>query len=398
MGVVFALVAWLVIIITNVNLARRKGRNPWLWGILSVITVGLAWLLTFILMALKPKEKSTVSAETADPVVVSTPVAVPTPPIAQPAVVPKVGGKLSTTGLSVAESGQLVIKDRKLSRIGWFLLANAAIVLSVSAISGGSLIAYTPYLIIFSSLYPFFSLWSSRWLAKRSHGIVIIDSNTEDEGAQALYSIVEDLVHKADLKVMPQVGIYASEEVNAFATGPTRKRSLVAFSSGLLESMDQRSVAAVAAHEISHIANGDMVTLALVQSVVNAAINVISIPLSIIQFVANFSDNVSNAMRFLIWIFRFLLTLVLVLLGSLVVKAFSRHREFKADALAARLLDRDSMVLALSELSHHHTSQLLKGQAAFAAFKIAGPKYWLDIFSTHPSTERRINALQKLDI
>lgn len=291
----------------------------------------------------------------------------------------------------------LHVRKGGLTRLTWFVLANAAIVLSVSIISGGTLVGAMPYLIAISSLFPFLALLFSRWLAMRSHRIALIDEATDDEAAKALRTTVKQLALRAGLKKVPQVGIYESPDMNAFATGFSRNSALVAFSSGLVQTLDDKSIAAVAAHEISHIANGDMVTLALVQSVVNTIVNLITIPLRFINIVAVFDQNIGDAVKWMFTIFRWVLTILLLFFGSLVVRAFSRHREFKADALAARLLDKEAMIGALEALSHDtiHAPRL---QRAYSSLKIHSPSRLWDIFSTHPSVERRIKALQKLSI
>lgn len=308
--------------------------------------------------------------------------------------VPMIANNFSAIAEILKTSPQVRVKRRMMSRLMWFLAANAGVVASVSIITDGQATGAIPYLLIVSCLFPFLLLHFSRWLAKRAHGIVLIDANTDDEVARALYATVEGLAKRAGLKRVPEVGIYDAPDMNAFATGPTRRKSLVAFSTALLEEMDERSVAAVAAHEISHVANGDMITLALVQSVVNAVVYLITIPLSVIRLIALFDANIGVLAFWLISVIRFLLTLFLLFLGSLVVKSFSRRREFKADALAAKLLDRDAMIVALETLANDSERPPRKLQP-YAAMKINSPRRWLDIFSTHPSTERRIRALRQ---
>ena len=295
--------------------------------------------------------------------------------------------------LSVANP--LRIRKGHFTRLTWFILANAAIAISVSIISGGELVQMVPYLIALSSIFPFFMLLMSRSLAISSHHIALIDHTIEDPMAKNLYATVTQLATRAGLKKTPQVGIYDSADMNAFATGFSRHHALVAFSTGLLQSLEDKSIAAVAAHEISHIANGDMVTMALVQSVVNTIINLITIPLKLVNLIAIFDRNIGAAAMWLVFIFRWVLTVILIFFGSLVLHAFSRHREFKADALAARLLDKEAMIIALEELSHD-TVRTPKSQTAYASFKINSTSRLWDIFSTHPSIGRRIKALQKL--
>jgi len=289
----------------------------------------------------------------------------------------------------------LRVRKGHFTRLSWFILANVAIAISVSVMSGGQLVQMVPYLILFSSIIPFFVLLFSRWLTIRSHHITLVDNTVDQPIVKDLYETVKQLAARAGLKKTPQVGIYESADMNAFATGFSRHHALVAFSSALVESMDEKSIAAVAAHEISHIANGDMITLTLVQSVVNTIINLITIPLKLVNIVAIFDRNVGAVVTVIVILFRLILTAILIFLGSLVLKAFSRHREFKADALAAKLLDKDAMITALEHLSHD-TVRAPKSQTAYASFKIHSPSRVWDIFSTHPSIERRVRALKKL--
>lgn len=298
----------------------------------------------------------------------------------------------------IRRSGRLSINGGTFKRLSWFILVNAAIILSLTIISGGLLLFYAPFLILFSATFPFLFLLLSRWMAKRSHGIVPIEPHRyQNEEEKNLYEMVESLAHKAGLPHCPEVGIYHSDEINAFATGASKKKSLVAFSTGLLDNMDEQSVTAVAAHEVAHIANGDMVTLTLVQSVVNTIISIITIPLSIFNwFIHFFSEHAGTLTAWLVTLCKYIITIFLVFLGSLVVKLFSRKREFAADKLAAELFSRDAMIGALEAL-RGDTPVIERHQQEYAAFKINGPRRWTDIFSTHPNIERRIYALKKLN-
>src|SRR6187399_2210926 len=166
-------------------------------------------------------------------------------------------------------------------RVALFLVTNIAIVLTVSLIlhllgvgryvgpNGLDLRSLVVFCFIWGMAGSMISLLISRWMAKRSTGMQLVNGRTGDDTADWLYRTVEELTRKANLP-MPEVGIYPSEEVNAFATGPSKSRSLVAVSSGLLRSMRREEVEGVLAHEVAHIANGDMVTMALLQGVVNA--------------------------------------------------------------------------------------------------------------------------------
>ena len=310
---------------------------------------------------------------------------------------PKSWQSFSAISHYLGTTSPLRVRKGHFTRLTWFMMANIAIAISVSIMSDGQLVQAVPYLILLSSIVPFFVLLFSRWLAIRSHHITRIDDTVDQPMVKDLYETVKQLAAKAGLKKTPQVGIYESADMNAFATGFSRNHALVAFSSALIESMDEKSIAAVAAHEISHIANGDMITLTLVQSVVNTIINLITIPLKFVNIVAIFDENVGALVCVVVTLFRLILTAILIFLGSLVLKAFSRHREFKADALAAKLLNKEAMIAALEQLSHD-TTRAPKTQTAYASFKIHSPSRVWDLFSTHPSIDRRIRALQKLSI
>ncbi|WP_083677789.1 zinc metalloprotease HtpX [Paenibacillus sp. FSL R7-0337] len=291
---------------------------------------------------------------------------------------------------------RIEIKSGKWKTLSWFLLANAAILLSLAIISGGALIGIFPFVLLASCTLPFISLCCSRWMAKRVHQMYIVDQeHFQSDSEHHLFTLVEMLSMKAGLGKTPQVGMYRSDDINAFATGVTRNRSLVAFSSAILEKMDEEALAAVAAHEIAHIANGDMLTLTLVQSVINSVVMLCTLPLQLLEWFSRFSEQGSRMMIWVIALTRHLLTVILIFLGSLLVKAFSRHREFKADHLAAQLLDRHAMISALEYLKHQ-PQVTLPNQKAYAAFKIHTTRSWLDILSTHPSIDRRIEALRNL--
>ena len=292
----------------------------------------------------------------------------------------------------------LGLTGNTLKTIKWLVLANAAVIISLGLISGGNLIGLAPYLLILGSVFPLGSLVFSKALAKKAHNIVVLKEGyfqTPEE--ESLYRLVENLSYRAGIEKMPEVGIYHSPDMNAFATGMNRNNSIVAFSTALLEKMDEESIAAVAAHEVAHIANGDMITLSIVQGVINAIVLLITIPLSFIKLAALFSEDVGALAFWIIALVKMVITAIALFLGNLVVKAFSRRREFEADALAAQLVDKESMIGALKLLSRE-TIIAPKEQAEYAAFKISSPEAWLDIFSTHPSIERRIEKLQNLQM
>jgi heat shock protein HtpX len=234
----------------------------------------------------------------------------------------------------------------------------------------------------------FISLLMSRWIAKRATGVHLIDGRSGDSQLDWLHQTVERLTRQANLP-MPEVGIYESGEVNAFATGPSKSRSLVAVSTGLMRAMRPEEVEGVLAHEVAHIANGDMVTMTLLQGVMNAFVMFFA---RVIASVLTRSDDDrrGGGSYFLVVI---VLQIVLGILGSLVTAWFSRHREFRADAGGAHLAGRERMLGALRRLAANHELVDTSHQA-LATMKINGVRGWAAMFSTHPPLEARIAALQ----
>jgi heat shock protein HtpX len=287
-------------------------------------------------------------------------------------------------------------------RIVLFIATNLAIMVTLSVVFsllgiGGYIqpdggLNYTA-LMIFALVWgmggAFISLQISRWMAKRAMGVQLIDGRSGREELDWVYRTVEQLAQKARLP-MPEVGVYDSPEVNAFATGPSQRRSLVAVSTGLLRGMRRDEVEGVLAHEVAHIQNGDMVTLTLIQGVVNAF--VIFFARVIANVVRNMVDSRNAAMvGFAVTI---VLDILLGILGAMIVAWFSRAREFRADAGAAQLSSRENMIGALKRLMQTH--QLVDDRnQALATMKIAGGrKNWMAFFSTHPPLEARIAALE----
>ncbi len=236
----------------------------------------------------------------------------------------------------------------------------------------------------------FISLLMSKTIAKWSTGAqVITHPSTSTE--LWLMQTVEKLAQRAGLP-MPEVAIYEGEP-NAFATGATKKSSLVAVSTGLLQSMSRDEVEAVLAHEVAHVANGDMVTLTLIQGVVNTF--VIFLARIVGYFVdsmlrRNDEESSGPGIGFMVTVI--VCEIVFGILASIIVAAFSRHREFRADAGAARLMGTPSpMVAALRRLGGMEADGLPQNMQAMG---ISGGKSWLALFSSHPPIEARIAALQ----
>jgi heat shock protein HtpX len=247
----------------------------------------------------------------------------------------------------------------------------------------------------------FISLALSRVMAKFMMGVKVIDPNTRDSQDADLVQMVHNLARSAGLSKMPEVGIYDSPEVNAFATGPTRSRALVAVSTGLLSRMNRNEIEGVLGHEMTHVANGDMVTMTLVQGVVNAFVLFLSkvIAFAISQALRGDRERESGEsgsfmVRFLVEI---VLQIVFTFLGMIVVSAFSRWREFRADAGGARLAGSQNMISALRSLQR--TFEIVDPQpqqAQVQTMKISGHGTGLmKLFATHPPLEARIARLQQ---
>jgi heat shock protein HtpX len=242
----------------------------------------------------------------------------------------------------------------------------------------------------------FISLFMSKFIAKMALSVVIINPDNATREERFLLEIIYSLANKAALKKMPEVGIYRSPELNAFATGPSKNNALVAVSSGLLMSMDRDEIEAVLGHEISHIANGDMVTMTLIQGVVNSFAMFLSRVIAYTISLAMGGDEKSNEFSYMTYS---MLTLVFdiffTLLGTILVAAFSRWREYRADSGGARLSSRDKMIAALRRLQNGPDIEDDRAPS-LAAFKIAHHPNWLEIFSTHPPLEKRIARLQDM--
>lgn len=288
-------------------------------------------------------------------------------------------------------------------RIVLFLLTNFLIFITISIVL--NVLGVRPYLhangidyqalLIFSLVWgfagAFISLALSRVMAKWMLGVKVIDPMQARE-LQWLYNMIEQISKSAGLPRTPEVGVYDSPEVNAFATGPTKNRALVAFSSGLLQSMSREDIEGVAAHEISHISNGDMVTMTLLQGIVNAFVIFLS---RVIAFFA--AQAVKENQRFMVEFgIRLVLDILLGLLGAMVVAWFSRQREFRADAGSARLVGKSKMIGALETLARRASSlEYAKDTPSLATMKISSrPKGFLGFIATHPPLEARIAALQ----
>jgi heat shock protein HtpX len=247
------------------------------------------------------------------------------------------------------------------------------------------------------------SLALSRLMAKWFMGVKVIPPNTNDPELRELVATVHELAQRARLPEMPEVGIYESPDVNAFATGPTRSRALVAVSTGLLQGMGSREVAGVLGHEVTHIANGDMVTMTLVQGVINAFVLFLSRILAFAVSQALRSRDDDRGGGWIDFLLVMVFQIVFSLLGMFVVCWFSRAREFKADAGGARLAGRENMIDALRALQRQFDPQVAAAEAkhapSFQSLKISGRAGGLmALLATHPPLEERITRLEQAQL
>ncbi|QGX91346.1 protease HtpX [Tatumella sp. TA1] len=285
-------------------------------------------------------------------------------------------------------------------RIVLFLCTNLAvmavfgIILSLTGIRSASI----PGLMIMAGLFgfggSFVSLLMSKWMALRSVGGEVIEQ-PRNETERWLMQIVTQQSQQAGITT-PQVAIYHAPDINAFATGARKNASLVAVSTGLLQNMNRDEAEAVIAHEISHIANGDMVTMTLIKGVVNTF--VIFISRIIAQVASGFlssdrEEEGSNGNPLVYFAVATVLELVFGILASIITMWFSRHREFHADAGSAKLVGREKMIAALERLK---TSYEPQEPGTMMAFCINGKQKSLsELFMSHPPLDKRIEALRQ---
>jgi heat shock protein HtpX len=248
-------------------------------------------------------------------------------------------------------------------------------------------------LLVFAALFgfagSFISLALSKWMAKRAMGVKVI-TQPSSAAESWLLNTVRIQAQQAGIG-MPEVGVFNSPEPNAFATGARRDAALVAVSTGLLQSMSQKEAEAVLAHEVSHVANGDMVTLALIQGVVNTFVIFFARIIGHTVDRVVFRNEEGHGPGF--WIATIFAEIVLGLFASMIVMWFSRQREFRADAGGAKLAGREHMIAALERLKQNKPAALPENMATMgiAGGRGAGLKR---LFMTHPPLEERIAALR----
>lgn len=288
-------------------------------------------------------------------------------------------------------------------RIGLFLLTNIAI-MAVLSITMSILMPMFGIerdglggLLVMASVFGFggaiISLLMSKWMAKRSVGAYVIEQPQNDT-ERWIVETVKNYAERANIG-MPEVAIFQSPDMNAFATGANKNNALVAVSTGLLENMTKEEAEAVIGHEISHVASGDMVTLTLIQGVVNTFV------IFIARLIAGLINNASRSGNqsggglggFAYYGIVFVLEMILGVFASMIVAWFSRRREFSADAGGASLAGKNAMISALERLKSGQESQL---DGTMAAFGIKNKPSFMKLLASHPPLEVRIKALKNI--
>ncbi|MGO1617982.1 MAG: protease HtpX [Oceanisphaera sp.] len=289
-----------------------------------------------------------------------------------------------------------------MKRILLFIATNLAVVLvlgvvlnivfSMLGIDRNSIGGLLVFCAIFGFGGSFISLLISKWMAKRAYNVQVIDQ-PRNEVEHWLLTTVTRQAQQAGIG-MPEVGIYNSGDMNAFATGASRNSSLVAVSSGLMNSMSRDEAEAVLAHEVSHIANGDMVTMTLLQGVVNTFVMFFArIVANLISSAMSRDDEEGGGLGGLAYFgVVMVLELVFGMIASIIVMWFSRYREYRADEGSARLVGKEKMIAALQRLGQGSQAEL---EGSLAAFGITG-RGSSELFMSHPPLEKRIQSLRNL--
>lgn len=296
-----------------------------------------------------------------------------------------------------------------LKRVFFFLAINLLVILTISFLL--NLFKVQPFLssygldtkalMIFCLIWgmggAFISLLLSKQMAKWIMKVKVINPDTAHQDERALIDYVRDLAGRIGLPATPQIGIYNSNEVNAFATGPSKKSALIAVSTGLLDRLGNSEVKAVLGHELSHIANGDMVTMTLLQGIANAFVMFLARVFGYILSGIG-KDRNSSSSHVSYFLFVSLFEILFMILGSIPLAFFSRQREYRADASSALLVGKESMIDALKALKAvQEIRDPTKEPVALRALKISAPskRNLLHLFATHPLLDDRIKRLEE---
>ncbi|MDP2091331.1 MAG: protease HtpX [Candidatus Gracilibacteria bacterium] len=301
-------------------------------------------------------------------------------------------------------------------RVFLFLITNFAILIvlsfaifmlekffgiNISGYAGGNYTGLLIFAFIFGFGGAFISLFISKWMAKRAYGVQVVSISEYynlDPKQKVVFDVVKDLAERNRID-MPEVGFYVSREPNAFATGASKNSSLVAVSSGLLDIMDKDAIEGVIGHEMAHILNGDMVTMTLMQGVLNTFVIFIS------RILAGIVDNFLNGeeeSQGHSWAYiglSMLFEVIFGILASMITMWFSRHREFRADAGSAKYVGKQKMIAGLEALKRMQNFAS-DDDSKLATMKIStkGRSGLMALFSSHPALDDRINALRELNV
>jgi heat shock protein HtpX len=268
-----------------------------------------------------------------------------------------------------------------------------SIILAFVPMPQNQVISLLIFCAIFGFVGSFISLALSKFMAKKAYRIQLIDASVQNSQAKYVYDTVQALAQAAGVK-NPEVGIYPSNDVNAFATGASRNSSLIAFSSGLVNTRSEDEIAAVAAHEMTHVSEGDMVSMTLVMGLINTFVMFGA------RLVATILDSALRGDRrrgglgyFGYYLMVILLQNVLMFLAMIPASYYSRYREYRADKGAAGLTNPGAMIAALEKIDRYYSQD--KRQDSFAMAKINSRKA-ASLFATHPSISDRITRLSNL--
>ena len=283
--------------------------------------------------------------------------------------------------------------------LNFFIIITASILATVIATAFGIKGEWTFYIVFYSLIGfggAFLTLFLSKWLAKKFMGVRIINPNTSHDTERKILEMTWELSRKARLPKMPEVGIFETSNVNAFATGPSKRNSLVAVSTGALNALNTEELEGVLGHEVAHIANGDMVTMTLLMGLMNTMV------LLAARFVAKII--VSQQRSRSIWMEHLIfigLQIVFSILAMIVLNYFSRKREYRADAGGAKLAGSGNMIKALKALQRvyspepqRNSRRLHRQQESYQYLQISG-KQKVSLFSTHPPLDSRIERLER---
>ena len=286
-------------------------------------------------------------------------------------------------------------------RVILFLLTNLAItfvlgivlniIFKVTGIQSQSTAGILVLSLVFGFSGSLISLFLSKTMALRSVGAEVIQQ-PRNQAEQWLFNTVQRQSQQAGIP-MPDIAIYHSADVNAFATGATKNNSLVAVSTGLLDNMTEDEAEAVVAHEIAHITNGDMVTMTLLQGVLNTFVIFLSRMISTAVASTKDENGNSSTNTMVFWIADIVLQMVFGVIATMIAMWFSRYREYRADAGSAKLVGKEKMIMALQRLQRVHEPQEM--EVSLAAFMINGVRS-KELFMSHPPLEKRIEALRNL--